>query len=805
MSGLAGQLRCAWRVLLRTPGFTGLIVVTLALGIGANTAIFSALWGIVLSPLPYPEPDRLAALSQTHSEQMQDVWGFSPADLHDFRDRSDTLESMGVGRGWPVSLRLGDKVEGLNGGLADSGLFQVFSARPLLGRLFRPADLKAAGNHVVVLTNALWQSHFGGRREVVGEDIELEGQRYTVIGVLEPGFEIPRLEWVRLWMPLHFDPSLGEQRSWRGFRAYGRLAPETSWEAAAEEMRALAAQLARDHPDVNQGFGATLTPLHRFLVGDTLRTQLGFFMAAVAGVLLIGCLNIANLLLARGVRRRREWAIRSALGAGRTRLIRQQLVESLLVGSAGGALGVAMAYSFLPLILSLAPSNIPRLEEVAINLYVLLFALALSLATSLLFGLVPALRSSRLDLASELKEGRSGAQGRRSGRLSAGLISAEMALALLMLAGALVLARTYLVLQDWQPGFDQHDLLTVQIFPPDYRYPDGDSLSEFYPRLMEEVRSLPGVVSAGLASAGPLFGGYDTATVYVAGRPVPSPQDLPAVRTYDVDEGYFATLRRPIRAGRGITAQDRPGAPPVAVVNETFAARFLQKENPVGSRLILPGLDGLTLEVVGVVADVKPFLPNSPPESKLFWSIRQFPRWGTHVVVRQDSSLEGMVQALTAKLEAVEPELSISSVRPLSAAIQSQLAPTRFHLTLLGSFAFLAVALAAVGIFGVISHAVNRRRHEMGVRQALGASRMRIAATVLAWAGRPAAAGMVIGAAAFLPLSEVLRAFVFGTEAFQPWLLGLACLLAALIAAASVLIPMQRATRVQPSEALRQE
>ncbi|HSR50814.1 MAG TPA: ABC transporter permease [Acidobacteriota bacterium] len=807
MRGFWEHLRSAWRTLLRSPGFTFLIIFTLALGIGANTAIFSALWGIVLSPLPYPNQDRLAALCQTHSEQMQGYCGFSPADMVDVRERAQRLESVGLGRGWHFTLKRGDQATGLSGGLADSGLFQVFGARPLLGRLFQPQDLKEANNHVVILSHALWQSEFGARREILGEEIELDGEPYTVVGVLEAGFEIPNLDWVRLWKPLHFDPSLGERRNWRGFRPYGRLAEGVSWQSAEEEMQALAAQLALDYPEVNEGFGATIIPLRRFLVGQSLRSQLGFFMAAVAVVLLIGCLNVANLLLARGVRRRREWAIRSALGAGRFRLILRQLGESLLLGLAGGLLGVLLAYGLLPLILQLAPSNIPRLEEVSINPQVLVFALLLSLATSLLFGIIPALRSSRLDLVAALKEGRAYSQGRRGGRLSSGLVSAEMALALLMMAGALMLVKTYLVLQDWQPGFDHHNLLTVQIFPPDYRYPDADALAEFYPRLVEEVQALPGVESAGLASAGPLFGGLDTTTVYVAGRPVPSPQEMPEVRFYDIDPNYFATLRRPLLAGRGITSEDRRGAPPVAVINETFAKRFFANQSPLGARLILPERDNLALEVVGMVSDVKPFLPNTPPESKIFWSLSQFLRGATHVVVRQDpSSAHGdLTKALTDRLKSVESDLSVSTVHPLSAAIQRELAPTRFHMTLLGSFAFLAAALAAVGIFGVISHAVSSRRHEMGVRQALGADRMRIAATVLALAGPPTALGMALGLAAFVPLSGALQAFVFGLETVQPPLLALALLLASLIAAAAVLMPIYRATRVHPSEALRQE
>jgi predicted permease len=801
MHGLVADLRFAARQLIRRPGFTAIAILTLALGTGASIAVFSVVDGVLLRPLPFPESGRLLALCETHPS----VEGFciaSPPDVEDWAVRSRTVASFGLGRGWPFTMQRDGDTGAVSGGLATPGLFATLRATPALGRLFRADDVTPAGRHVVVLSDELWRTRFGADTRVVGASVRLDGERYEVVGVLRPGADVPQLEHVRLWVPVPFDPRSEENRRWRGFVAIGRMAQGASIDAAQAELDVIQRSLAGRFPETNREWGVKAVPLLDSVVGGV-RPTLLVFLGAVAILLLVACANVASLMVGRGAARSRELAVRAALGARPGRLFRLIATESVLLSVAGGAGGVLVALWATDAFLSLMPSGLPRLREVALDARVLGFALGMTLAVALATGVVPALRAARLDLAEAVKVGYQPSIWRRAGGLRGSLVVAEVALAFVLAVGAGLLARSFASLLRWEAGFDRTHLLTFWTYASTGKYQDARSVAALFGRIEDELGGIPSVTSVGMASSGPLFGGEETGEFLLEDRATP-PTSLVVARWYDMSPGFFRTPGVPLRRGRLFTEADRAGAPPVALLNETASYRWFAGQDPVGRRVRLKDTD-VSLEIVGVVADVPPFVPGKPAQPEVYWPFQQSPRWASHFVLRTRGDPLAIARTVEARLREVDPDLSPARVATMDDLVAAKLARPWFNMLLIGAFAALALALTTVGVYGVVSAAVAGRTREIGVRVALGASSGRVVRMVIREGMLLAAGGIAIGLVAAAALSRLVVSLLFGVRPTDPATYATIALVLAAVTALACYVPARRASRVQPIEALRAE
>jgi putative ABC transport system permease protein len=800
MPRLLDDLRFAARQLLRRPSLTIPALITLALGTGAATAIFSIVDGVLLRPLPFPDSGRLVALCETHAS-IEGYCVASPPNVEDWAAGSRTLTALGLGRSWSMNLSYQGSVTGLSGGLATPGLFTTLGIRPALGRLFAPGDLAESGRRVVVLSDAVWRGTFAADRSVVGRTVALDGESYAVIGVLPPNTEVPTLGYVKLWVPLPFDPRDEDNRRWRGFATFGRLAPGVSPEDAQAELNALQRQLGERYPRTNQGWGARVVPLLDHVVGRV-RPTLLVFLGAVAILLLVSCANVANLLVAGAAAREREFAVRVALGARPRRLFRLLAVESALLALLGGAAGILAAMWAADALLALMPAALPRLDSVTLDARVLVFALLLTVATAVATGVAPALRAARLSVAEAIKEGHQPQAWRRALGVRGGLVVAEVALAFVLAVGAGLLARSFASLLDWRPGFEQRGVLTFWTYASSGKYPDRRRVTDLFERLERELAALPGVASAGMTSAGPLFGGGDGAGEFtVEGGDAAQP---PIVADwYNVSPGYFPTLGVALRAGRMFTATDREEAPAVAILNETAARRYFGPEGPVGSRLRMK--DGRAMEVVGVVADVLPFTPGEPARPEIYWPYHQSPRWASYFVLRTAGDPAALAPLVKTRLAAIDPELAASQVATMEDLVNGELKRPRFNMLLITVFAGLALTLAIVGVYGVIAASVEGRRRELGVRLALGASGRQLVGMVMREGMLLAAVGLAIGAAVALAVSRFARALLYSIQPTDPPTYLAIAFVLALATLAACVIPARRASRVDPMQALRSE
>ena len=800
MDALIADLRYAARSLRRGPGFTLLAVLTLVLGIGSSVAVFTVVDGVLLKPLPFPDPQRLVAICETHPS----VAGFcigSPPDVEDFATARHALASVGIGRDWPFTARRTAGAEGVDGGLATPGLFATLQVRPALGRLLERSDLGPGARPVVVLSDALWRSWYGGDRGVVGRSLVLDGKSYEIVGVLPAGVRVPRLEDVKLWAPLPFDPGDEANRGWRGFQVIGRLAPGVTPAAAAAALATVQRALGEQHPATNRGWGVEVESLRAQMVGPVRPTLLAF-LGAVAILLLAACVNVANLLIARGAAREREFAVRAALGAASGRLVRLVAVESVVTAVAGGLGGVLLARWATDALLALMPGHLPRAESVALDGRVVGVAVVLILATGLIAGLAPALRAARLDLAATIKEGHQPAARRKALGLRGGLVVAEVAMAFVLATGAGLLARSFAGLLRWQPGFDESHLLTFWSLASDGKYPDHASVTAVFERARAELRAIPGVASVGMASSGPLFGGRETDEFLLDG--VPRGGQPVVARWYDMDPGYFPTLGVALRRGRWFTAADRAGAPPVALINEALARRYFPGSDPVGRSLRVKG-DARAMEIVGVVADIAPFLPGTSAQPEVYWPFAQAPRWASFFVLRTTVAPATVVKAVAARLHDVDPDMSASNVATLEDRVAVQLARPRFDLLLVGVFAACALALALVGVYGVLASSVAGRVREIGVRVALGASGSRVVTLVLGEALGRIGLGILIGWLAAAWLARFVSGLLYGVAAGDALTRFVVAGLIVAAALAACVVPARRATKVDPVVALRTE
>jgi predicted permease len=792
MNALLRDVRAAARALAGRPALTIAALLTLALGAGGTTTIFSVVDGVALRPLPFPNPERLITLCEQYPGSTSAWCSISPPNVEDIAARSRTIEVIGIGRSWPYHMVTPGGAEEINAGLASPGLFRALGVRAELGRLIEPQDLLGRQSTVALITHEMWQSRFGGATDIVGRMVVLDAQSVTIVGVLAPGFHLPKYEEIQLWRPLHIDPRDERNREWRGFVAYGRLKAGVSLETASSEVAQLADGLRREHFASTSGWNIVQQSLQDLVVGGVRRTLL-IFLGAGAFVLLIACANVANLLLARATERGREMALRSALGASRGRIIRAALAESALLALVGSVLGVALAVWGTSLFKSLAPSGIPRIEDVHVSGRVLAFALMLAATTTLLFGLAPALRTARVDLAQALREGGRSTTTHR-GRLGSALVVTELALAIMLVAGAGLLARSFAAYAAWRPGFERDHLLTFSLFASGAKYPKSPDVAALWDRVEGSIKFVPGVQAVGSASAGPLFGARETWQVELQGV-----AGTGSVRWYDVSPGLFATLGLPILLGRDLGREDVIGAPFSVLVNESLVRRYWPGVNPLGRQITFGvGSDRANFQVVGLVPDIPAMSPNEPVEPQMFWSNRQLPRPFSFFVVRTAGTPSALVPSIRAAVKSVESDLDLRGPVTMPELVDRALTRPQFNMILLVAFGFTALLLAAVGTHGLLAYQVSQRTREVGIRIALGAARRQIVGDVLLRGLALAGLGIALGFAGALALGRTIATLTVGVSPRDPLTLATSAVVLALVATAASLVPALKASRVDP-------
>ena len=794
------SLRQSVRSLRSHRGATSVALITLALTIGLSTGVFSIVNGIVFRPLPFSEPDRIVAFCEVERGERSDWCGASVPDAYDVAARSKTVAVAGVARSWPFLMRTNDGAVGVSGGLATPEAFRALGVTPVAGRFIERDDVGRNWRRVVVLGNAIWQTRFGGRLDVIGTSITLDDEPHTVIGILPPDVRVPQLEQVEMWRPVHVDATDEERRDWRGFLVFARLHDNASLEQAQSEITAIASGIQRDRFPAKPGWTINVRRWHDIVVGPVRRAMF-IFLGAVGFLLLIGCANVANLLLAQAAARQREMAVRSALGAKRGTLVRGLLLESLLLAVAGAAGGLAIAWAAVRAFVALVPRGIPRVDEVGLDVRVLAFAVGVSLLTTLLVGIAPALRATRVDLSRTLAEGGRTGTSRRANRVGAMLIVGEIALAVVLVTGAGLLARSFATMLGWRPGFEQDHLLTVWTFTSPGKFTGGDQIGSLMARAEAELASIPSVVSVGSGSAGPLFGGDGEMRFRIDGRPASPDGPRQVTLWYDISPGYFRTFGIPITRGRDIADQDVFAGPKVSVVNEQFARAYLDGR-PLGRRIFMEEYEA-EFEVVGVVADVPPVRPGDPVPAQIFWSNRQVPRPATYFIVRTSGPPAAVARVVSDRLQSVDPDMQVSQVRTMREILGRELVRPRFAVAVIGTFGLLALVLAAIGTYGLLAYSVERRTNEFGIRLALGARPATIIGEVVGRGLRLAGLAVGIGMIGALMLTRLLASLLAGVKPNDPvtYVLSVGVLL--LVAALASLIPAARASRVDPIVALR--
>jgi putative ABC transport system permease protein len=808
METLLQDLRYAFRVLIKSPSFTAIAVLTLALGIGANTAIFSVVNAILLRPLAFHDSSRIMLIAEKSKYPDPSV---SYQNFVDWRDQSHSFECVQGMRASTITLTGAGEPERLNARWVTSGLFPLLGVKALLGRTFRDDEDRAGGAPAVVISYGLWQRRFGGAADVLNKSINLDSRPYTIVGVLPRAFEFLRADDV--YLP--FTPwakTLPDDRNWHpGIFAIGRLKLGVSREQANTEMVAIAKRLEEQYPIYNTGTSADVIPLQEQVVKNV-RPALLLLVGAVSFVLLIACANVANLLLARAAYRGREVAIRASMGAGRTRLIRQLLTESILLSLAGGIFGLLLAWASLGPLLNISAGSLPLAFTIGLNRSVLLFTILVSVITGLAFGIAPALRATRLDLRETLNEGSRGStSGPGHQRLRGILIASEFALAMLLLVGAGLLLRSFSRLQDVSTGFQPDHLLVADLPLSQTAYAKPEQRYGFFDRLVDRAQTLPGVRSVGAASALPVSGIGGLLHFNIYGRPPKTPNDYIAAGYRAVTANYFETLSVPLLQGRFLTPADKEKTPAVVVINATMAKTYFAGENPLGKRMQIgatPESEVPWMEVVGVVGDVTQGL-GLEPKSEMYLPYRQadqvLPVFQLSVVLRTAGDPHQQAAALRSALAEIDPNQPLVKVRTMEDNMAATVAQPRFRTWLIGIFAGLALMLAAVGIYGVMSYSVTQRTSEIGIRITLGAQSVDVFRIVLGEGLRFALIGVAVGVAGGLVLIRLLSTFLYGVSATDPLtFFGVAILLIA-VSVAACFFPARRATRVDPIEALRYE
>jgi putative ABC transport system permease protein len=804
---LFADIRYALRSLWKSPGFTIVAVLTIALGLGANTAIFSFLDGVLLRPLAYPEPERLVQLWEKPPGGLRN--GISALNFQDWQRQSTSLTGMAAATGRTATLSGSGEPRQLRINQVSTPYFDVLGVSAVLGRTFVQGEDAAGKDHVLVLTRRFWQSQFGGDPQIVGKDVIVDNEPYTIVGVLPAG-EFDR-RWADVWMPLAFPADA--VRNFHYLSAIARLKPGVSLEQAQAEMSQIAAGIAERYPAIKKDWGATVDRLIDRVVGAQLKQSLTVLMAAVGAVLLIGCANLANLLLARGALRSREVTIRAALGASRIRLIRQLLTESLVLSAFGGLAGLVLGFFMFRGILSqLPPFSLPAHAAVGINLRVMLFLAALTLGTGIVFGIFPALQASRRDPVDSLKEsGRGAAGSRRRVVLRNVLIVSQVALAFVLLCGAGLMIRSFNRLTSVDAGFDATNVITMSFQLVMGRDVDGDRLNNYVNQAIEAVRAVPGVQEAAMTSALPMQGWGFGMPFRIAGRSV-DPSRRPACFFKIVTPGYFGALGMKLRKGRRFTERDAKGALPVTVINETFARQQFPNEDPIGKQVMIEQIitgkrelgAEVPWEVVGVVADEKVGSLDSTSQG-VYVSYAQSPIVGISLLARSSGDPERLTRSIQQAIWRLDKNQALPDVRTLEQIKSDSLGSTRLRTMLLAIFAGVALVLAVVGVYGVLSYVTAQRAQEFGVRAALGASGWDLIRLVVSGGAWPVVAGLAVGLGGAVAMTRWLQGLLFETTPNDPVTMtavGVLLLLAALVAS---LLPARRAARIDPVTALRIE
>ena len=811
------DLRLAARSLRRNPGFALVAVVTLALGIGANTAIFGVLNGVLLRPLPYATPDRLVKV-WNHWEGSPEG-NLSPPEFFDYRERLGSFSHLGAYTTGPANLTGGDAPERLNAGFLSAGVFPTLGIAPLHGRVFVAEEDVPGVEPPVVLGHGLWVRRFGGDPSIVGRTITLGGNARTVVGVMPPEFRLPEElrgeETTDLFLPLGIDRTTVPNRGSHFLRGVARLRPGVSVEQAAAELAAVARQLVAEFPDdysAEMRFGAGAEPLAEHVLGDV-RPLLLILLGAVGLVLLIASVNVASLMLIRADARQREMAVRTALGAGRGRIVRQLLVESGLLAMLGGAGGVLLAVWATEALVRLNPPGLPRPDAIGVDARVLGFALGVSLLTALIFGLVPALHASRAELGSTLRESaRTATAGAARQRLRTLLVAGEVALAVVLLVGAGLLVRSFVALRQVDPGFRTEGVLTLRMSLPSSRYP-AERVPEFYREFLQRVSALPGVTAAGAVSNLPLASGLGDLNFEIEGRPVGADESSPRADWQTVTPGYFLAMGMQLLRGRGVLPSDDERAPGAVVINESLARQYWADEDPIGKRFELgAGAGPGWVTIVGVVRDLRHESLTEPPRPEMYIPHAQFRGWDSGAPVRAMTLAIGnganpvaLAPAIREELRRMDPELPVADVRSMEEVRSESVALPRFVMLLLTLFSAVALVLAAIGVFGMMAYSVAQRTREIGIRIALGASAGEVARMVVRRGMAISLAGVALGLVGAVATSRLLSGMLFGVDATDPATFASIPLLLLATALLASYLPARRATRGDPVEALRRD
>jgi putative ABC transport system permease protein len=801
MDSIIKDIRYGLRSLLKRPGFTVVALIALALGIGANTAIFSLVNAVVLQPLPYKDPDRLVW-----------AWGnirtggnrasVAPLDYLDYRSQNKTFEHFAAYMGLSLNLTGSGEPERLTATGVTGNFFDAFGVRPLIGRAFSLENEKPGQDQVTVLSHAFWQQRFAGDPNIVNKTIVLDGKAVEVVGVMPPHVVFPQP--ADLWVPINFDisPEMKQRRA-HFMRPIGLLKEGVTLTQAQADTDVIAAQLEEQFPETNKNWSLRLVPLRDQLVGGS-QTTIFILFGAVGFVLLIACANVANLLLVRAAAREKEIALRTALGASRIRIARQVITESLLLAIVGGALGALIARWGVELLVSWSEGSVPRTANVRIDATVLAFTFLVSIATGLLFGLAPALRTAKANLVDSLKDGARGAsEGALRNRTRSLLVVFESAIAVMLLIGAGLLVRSLVALQNVDPGFDPNNVLTMRITLPRQKYDTPEKAANFFGQLETRVAGLPGVESAALISELPLSGQPNDMPFTVEGRPpVASISEGFGADFRMVNQNYFNAFRIPLLRGRSFTEQDVQKSDKVLLVSQTLVDQIFPNEEPLGKRLVM-AMNDEAYEIIGIVGDIRHQSLGSPAVPTMYMPSLQ--RGGTNIVIRTQGDPLSIVGAVRKEVQALDPDQPIAAVRTMNEWVAMSVAAPRYSTTLLALFAALAMILAATGIYGVMSYTVAQRTHEIGVRMALGARQLQVLTMVVRQGMVLTLIGVALGLAGAFALTRVMSSLLFGVTAKDPITFGVVAALLIVVAFVACFVPARRATKVDPLVALRYE
>ena len=807
MHNIWQDLKYAFRVLRKNPGFALGAIIVLALGIGANSAIFSVVNAVLLRPLPYTDAERIAMVYHVPPQKSfpgMKIFAVSPANYLDWKSQSSAFDAMSIFHGTTMTVTGNDQPEAVPGIVVSSEFFQVFGAAPLMGRTFTPDEDTDGHGHVVVLSYPFWQNHFGADPNVIGKNLAFNGQPYSIIGVMPERFHFP--DQGEYFVPLGWTDKDRAIRNNHNYLVIARVKRGVSLQQAQAEMNTISARLEQAYPEDDKGWGATIVPLREDLVGDV-RPALLVLLGAVAFVLLIACANVANLVLAKTLGRRKEIAIRTALGAGWRRVMQQMLAETLLLAVAGGVLGLLVAHGGIRLIVAFFGDKLPQTGAVGLDSKVLGFTLGISILSGVIAGLAPAWRLARTNVNEALKQGTGRTDGDSGGRVTRNiLVVCEVGMSLVLLVGAGLMIRTLWALHNVKPGVDPHNVLTFRVTLPREKYPKPEQQLNFYKQLVERTRSLPGVESVGTIDALPFTNDGSTQPIAIEGRPAVEFAMQPEVAVRTISPGYLRALHIPLFAGRDFSERDTADSPDAVVISESMASEFWPNENPIGKRLTLSFYPGKVREVIGVAGDVKfRGLDSRKSLATVYVPLAQITFWNQAMVVRTSGDPASVASAMAAAVHQQDPDQPLRDVRTMDDILADSLSQQRFSMLLLASFAGLALVLAAVGIYSVLAYAVRQRQREIGIRMALGAQLDDVLRMVIAEGMRPALLGLILGLAGAFALKRAISSLIFGVSESDPLTFLSVSVLLAMVAFVASILPAYRATKVDPMRALREE